>query len=220
MTMLFEAGGPPGPAEAAAGTTARDGTDEDKAELVDLIRRCQSGDLRAQSDLIRRYHARITGLVRPIVRNGETVKDIVQSVSLKLVRRLPGLREPATFESWLFTLARNTALDEIRRARCRPVSLRSERTLVEFVDPAPADRSGELLEAVQLVTCGWDNRTRRIFALIAAGTSYQSVAEREGLSLGAIKLRVHRLRRDLRERVGALLEGPIHSPKRIRRAFL
>jgi RNA polymerase sigma-70 factor (ECF subfamily) len=65
----------------------------------------------AQSDLVRRYQSRIAGYVRPMLSAGDGVDDVVQNVFVKMVRRLGALRDPAVFESWLFTLARNTALD-------------------------------------------------------------------------------------------------------------
>jgi RNA polymerase sigma-70 factor (ECF subfamily) len=154
------------------------------------------------------------------VRNPETVKDVVQSVSLKVVRRLPSLRDPATFESWLFTMARNTAVDEIRRARCRPVALPGDWLHAEVCDPVHDDRSAEVLEAVHVVAARWSGLNRRILNHLVEGLSYQAVAEREGLSVGAVKLRVHRLRQILREKVGHALEGTRRSPNRANPAFV
>jgi RNA polymerase sigma-70 factor (ECF subfamily) len=193
---------------------------DDRAELLALIRRAQTGDLRAQSEIICRYQVRAAGLVRPIVRNAETVKDVVQSVMLKMVKRLPTLRDPETFESWLFTMARNTAVDEIRRARCRPVTLSDDFLHVELTDPCPDDRSGEVLEAVDLVTARWSRLNRRILDCVLAGLSYQAVAEREGLSIGAVKLRVHRLRQVLRDKVGRALLDVRRTPSRAGAAYL
>ena len=173
--------------------------------LQALVRQAQDGDLSALATLIGRYQVRLAGLVRPIVRDPELVKDVVQTVAVKLVRRLPGLRSPASFESWLFKMARNTALDEIRRARCRPLTVPDETLLDQIIDPGPEDRSDEVMEVVGRVVGEWPSQNRRILECIMAGRSYQTVASREGLSLGAVKLRVHRLRRILRERVGPLL---------------
>ena len=169
-------------------------------ELCELVNHARAGDMRAQSDLVRRYQVRLAGFVRPILGRGEAVEDAVQIVLIKMVRRLHALRDPAVFESWLFTLARNTALDHLRRARCRPVCPSDEINMTELMDwrNQENERLREMTEAFEVMVRDWGARNRRILSLVAAGSSYREIAERERLSVGAIKLRVHRLRMRLR----------------------
>lgn len=176
------------------------------------VRCAQSGDAAAQAELINRYRVRVAGLVRPMLRDRETVKDVVQKVSVKMLRRLPSLRDPANFEAWLFTMARNAALDEIRRARCRPFTVPGDSLEEYTAAPVQVDRSDEVMEAVRLAVASWKGVNRRILDHLLAGLSYQAVAEREGLSVGAVKLRIHRFRRLLRSRIGAALTHGEASP--------
>ena len=200
-------GSPPKSVEAEAacdGTSGMDGAarpnrdDGADRELWELVRRARSDDMAAQSDLVRRYQSRIAGYVRPMLSAGDGVEDVVQNVFVKMVRRLGALRDPAVFESWLFTLARNTALDSLRRARCRPVTVAAETDWLELADAALADRSREVFEALDVVTRGWDDRSRRMLGHLLEGTGYELIARDECLSVGAIKLRLHRLRQRLR----------------------
>src|SRR6185436_12574829 len=92
----------------------------EQAELIDLVQRAAGTDSAAQAELVRRYTRRIGGFVRAIIRQPDAVEDVTQMVFIKMFRRLARLRDPAVFESWLFTMARNTALDFIRRRQCRP----------------------------------------------------------------------------------------------------
>jgi RNA polymerase sigma-70 factor (ECF subfamily) len=174
----------------------------DGSDLVGLVLRARAGDLSAQSNLIQLYRPRLAGFVRLIIRDRETVKDIVQAISAKLVRRLPGLRDPIVFESWLFTLARNTALDHLRSSRRRPVLVEHETALHEARDPIANDGSREILEAVESALRGTSSLNRRILRQIIAGASYRQVATAEGISISALKVRLHRVRQELRQQVG------------------
>jgi RNA polymerase sigma-70 factor, ECF subfamily len=190
----------------AAGASAPSETDADarvttaERELTALVQRAREGDLRAQSDLARRYQLRLAGFVRPMLRQREAVDDVVQVVLIKMVQRLRVLRDPAVFESWLFTLARNTTLDHLRRAKCRPVFAPDELCETNLMDSRGEEneRLREVTETLEVMVRDWGARNRRILSQIAAGSTYREIAECERLSVGAIKLRVHRLRLRLR----------------------
>ncbi|MBL9201532.1 MAG: sigma-70 family RNA polymerase sigma factor [Opitutaceae bacterium] len=175
------------------------------SDLHEVVLRARDGDLVAQSELVRRYSRRVSGFLHGILRDRIAVEDLTQITWIKVVQRLPSLRDPATFESWLFTTARNAALDYMRRMQCRPASGCDENALINL----PAERGGEgdfdLLEVVEKKTRSWTQTNRRILHDLVIGTSYQDMAARERLSLGALKLRVHRIRRLLRAELGAML---------------
>lgn len=200
---------------AAAAWRARHGDvtlPPEKRELVALLIRVRDGEARAQSDLIRRYTARLAGFVRPMLRQSETVQDVVQSVSLKMVHHLGRLRDPLLFEGWLFTLARNAALDQLRRARCRPGRLADFSICEELADTTGGGSCAEIMEAFAVATRHWRPVDRRIFDQVLDGATYGAVAAREGLTVGAVKLRVHRLRQSLRARFRAILDEPCRRP--------
>ncbi len=168
--------------------------------LAALVKRGRAGELDAQSELVRRYRPRLMGFVRARIRDREAVEDIVQAISAKLVRRLPALRDSAVFEPWLFTLARNTILDHLRRSRCRPVLIGSEAALEEMCDPNADDRSREILEFLDDAVRDMSTVNRRILQEIISGASYRQIARAERISLPALKVRLYRLRLELRAR--------------------
>lgn len=172
-----------------------------ETNLQCLIVRARRGDLDAQGKIIRLYERRVAGLVRPIVRDEETVKDVTQAVAIKLVRRFASLRDPARFEFWLFSMARNAALDQLRRSRCRPVLVPDECELIERENMATDDRSWEIDEALRIAVRDCDAISRRILDRLIEGDTYAQISHRERLTVGAIKLRLHRLRLRLRQSV-------------------
>src|SRR3954468_5381312 len=106
-------------ATASSEETAPRTANHDKLVLIALVQRANRGDGAAQAELVNRYTRRIAGFIRGIIRQPDAVEDVTQMVFIKMFRRLGRLRDPAVFESWLFTLARNTGLDFIRRRSCR-----------------------------------------------------------------------------------------------------
>lgn len=179
------------------------GTEE--SELHALIRRAQLGEMDAQSDLVRRYNPRVAGLVRAIVIQRCLVEDIAQVVMIKMVRNLGRLRDPRVFEPWLFTLARNAAYDHIRRRHCRPLTISSDQEFYDAPDAANPQALAEITEALDLALVRLKPKDRNLVEMIAQGHSYQTVAARSGLTTGAVKVRLHRVRPILRAVVGGAI---------------
>jgi len=172
------------------------------ADLTALVTRAQAGDLEAQSELVRRYTIRISAFVRPIIAQPSAVEDVVQMIFIKLVRRLGRLRDPVTFESWLFALARNTALDFIRRRRHRLEPVSDDCNSVESPGAGSARAVHDIMEALEFALTRLGPKDRELVTLIVQGSSYRAAAERVGLSVGAVKLRLNRARPVLRMSIG------------------
>ena len=173
-----------------------------RAELLAIVRRAKGGDMTAQSELVRRYTTRISGFVRPIIGQPSAVEDVVQTVFIKMVRRLTLLRDPATFESWLFALSRNTALDFIRRRNCRPVTVSDEGDFRTTPDTNDGQALAEVMEALEHALVRLSPKDRNLVTHIVQGNSYRFAAAREGQSVGAVKVRLNRVRPFLRVSVG------------------
>ncbi len=173
-------------------------------EIAGLVHDAQGGNREAQSELVRRYQVRVAGFVHKMIRHRNAVEDIVQTIMIRMIRRLPFLREPKVFESWLFRMARNEVVDAIRRIKCRV-------TLVEETSDGAlsCDRNEyghfEIQEAVNHAIECLPDPEREIMLLVIAGHTYHSIAARTGLTPSAVKLRVFRMRQILRPRMRAAL---------------
>lgn len=177
----------------------------DRAELNALVLRAQNDDLAAQSELVRRYHTRISRFIRSIISQPNAVEDVAQNVFIKMTRRLRLLRDPQTFEAWLFTLSRNTAFDFIRTRHCRPVTVSADRQLFEAADTSNPHAVDEIMEALELALTYLSPKDRTLVALIVQGHSYSTVAAQAGLTPGAVKARLNRVRPFLRSSVGCAI---------------
>ena len=177
-------------------------------ELTALVIRARAGDQQAQTELVRRYRRRLRGFLRGLVADPWAAEDVLQIVWVKMVTQIRLLREVPRFETWLFTLARNCALDHRRRLRCRPASPVEEGFWAGLPDPSAEDRVHEIREALEVALRRCGGRDRRLIEQVVEGTTYQAMAAEAGLTLNALKVRLHRLRVHLRREVRALRAPP------------
>ncbi|MDP3070227.1 MAG: sigma-70 family RNA polymerase sigma factor [Opitutaceae bacterium] len=178
--------------------------EDDKAELIALVRRAEAEEPEAQSELVRRYTRRVAGFVRTIIRQPDAVEDVTQTVFIKMFRRLSRLRDPAVFESWLFTLARNAGLDFLRRRQCRPATVALDDAIYRIPDPSSHNATAEIYAALDRALTRLNPVDRSLVSQFVAGDSYGVIAERAGLSLASVKVRLHRVRPFLRTWIGEM----------------
>jgi RNA polymerase sigma-70 factor, ECF subfamily len=83
------------------------------------VGQAQAGDQRAFEFLVSRYHHPLANYIRSFLKDGEQVSDVLQQVYLQLYVSLPILLTNVSLKGWLFQVARNRCLDELRRRRRR-----------------------------------------------------------------------------------------------------
>jgi RNA polymerase sigma-70 factor (ECF subfamily) len=166
--------------------------------LVDLVRRAQRGEERAQHDLIVSYQHRVAGFVYAITGRSDAVEDIAQQVFIKMVRALDRLQAPAQFESWLFRLARNTCIDHLRRQKLRRIFLPFAAEHEDVPEP-PGAVDTEELDALRHALEQLRPQDRALLSLVQEGRSHAEIATILNSSVAAVKARLHRAREQLRE---------------------
>lgn len=89
-------------------------------EVSAAIDRARRGDTGAFAHLVSLYESRTLHFVLRIVGNREDAEDITQETFVKAWKSLPRYRHQHTFCTWLFTIARRTALNHLRWRKRRP----------------------------------------------------------------------------------------------------
>ena len=84
-----------------------------------LVGQAQAGDQRAFEFLVSRYYCPLANYIRGFLKDGDQVYDVLQHVYLQLYVSLPILLTHVSLKGWLFQVARNRCLDELRRRRRR-----------------------------------------------------------------------------------------------------
>jgi RNA polymerase sigma-70 factor (ECF subfamily) len=87
----------------------------------DLMRQTQRGDAGAFSILYQRHAPRISGYLRRMLGDVEDIEGLAQEVFMRALRFAPTYRYPSRFSTWLFTIARNLAINNARSRHRSPV---------------------------------------------------------------------------------------------------
>jgi RNA polymerase sigma-70 factor, ECF subfamily len=87
-----------------------------------LIARAQAGDREALDDLLRAHRARIWGVCRRILGSEVDAHDATQEACIAIMRHIAKFDGNAAFSTWIYRIATNASLDELRRRKRRPVA--------------------------------------------------------------------------------------------------
>jgi RNA polymerase sigma-70 factor, ECF subfamily len=182
-----------------------------------LLARAKEGDADALDGLVRRYQPRIYRFGMKMCRDPAAAEDVVQETLLAMVRTLRGFRGEASVSTWLYTIARSFCIKKRRRPRSAPVaelSLETDRpAAASLPDASPApDRlveEHETRSALEAALASLSAPHREVIVLRdVEGLSAGEVAEVTGLSVDAVKSRLHRARAVLRARLAPVLGTP------------
>ncbi|MEZ5332466.1 MAG: RNA polymerase sigma factor [Thermoanaerobaculia bacterium] len=173
---------------------------------VQLMEAVAGGRLECLGELFERHHRALYAFLLRLTSDPGTAEDLVQEVFLRVLKYRKSFRPGSPFEPWVYTLARNAAIDLHRRRGEAPVE---EEALEERPSPAPGVHETVVgrQAAVHLRSAFRALSTEQREVLVLArfeGRPYVDIAARLGCSVGAVKLRVHRAARRLAEIYGNL----------------
>lgn len=170
----------------------------------------RGGDPEAFRRIVELYQDRLFTFLLRMVRHREEAEDVAQETFVRAWRHLASYDERWTFRTWLFSIARNLALNALRRPRATILSIEGaeedghpERA-VAATTASPADQAitGEqgrrLAHAVETLTA----RAAMIFTLFyQEGMGIAEIAQTVGMTCGAVRVALHRARETLRQRL-------------------
>lgn len=104
-----------------------------------LMVRYQRGEREAFAELVRRYHGPIFNFSFRQLRHASLAEDVTQEVFLRLVQKAAEFKHEARFSTWLYTIARNLCIDNLRKLKHRRhASL--DQSATETHDPSIGER--------------------------------------------------------------------------------
>ncbi|HYZ46931.1 MAG TPA: RNA polymerase sigma factor [Actinomycetota bacterium] len=177
---------------------------EGSTELVpaSLVERCKRGDEGAWKELVELTHRDVYSLCLRVLRDPDDAAEATQDAYLKAWRGLKGFRGEAMFTTWLYRVAANAAVSKLRRRTRR---WQHETGASDDVDiPAATDTEQEAgarleLRAVEKALAQLPDHYRSAVVLRDVyGFSIDEIAQQQGVSETAAKVRVHRGRRKLK----------------------
>ncbi len=171
----------------------------------------------AFEQLFSRYRRRIWSYVSGIIGDADRAEDVTQEVFISVLRRMRATERPIVFKPWIYQIAKNACIDELRRTRrSHEVSFDQERGFENETDdlfssapgPEVAVESKQQLEGLRAAFRGVSDVHHRILVLRELeGLSYSEIGERLGMSRPVVESTLFRARRRLAEEYEELISG-------------
>jgi RNA polymerase sigma-70 factor (ECF subfamily) len=170
-------------------------------EDSELIAQSMNGDDQAYATLIDRYKQALFRHCFAIVRDEDVAKDVAQNAFIKAYFQLLSYNNKFKFSTWLFKIATNLALDELRRQKRRKiVSLDA----IEFepVDKSDSPHTKALYNELYAAVSQLPPNYRSVVSLYYwEGKSYKEVAYTMDVPEGTIKSWLSRAKSELKEKL-------------------
>lgn len=176
--------------------------------------RVKQGDMDAFAELVDKYKQPVLNLAFRTVRDLTEAEDLAQTVFVQVYKSAQRYKTSAKFSTWLFTIARNLCLNEIRRrSRHRVESLdaphptQEDQPLHQVEDtrstgPTESLIQSELTSKIEEALADLPENQRTALLLCRQDElSYEEIAKILGCSLSATKSLIHRARETLKDRL-------------------
>lgn len=185
-----------------------------------LMLRVKRGDKTAFAELVDRYKQPVLNLATRTLRDATEAEDLAQTVFVQVWKTRARYQASAKFSTWLFTIARNFCLNELRRRSRHPAEpLDSPHPEhegeplhqppdVQTAAPPDALLHGELERKIEeALTALPENQRTAILLCRQDELSYEEIAEVLGCSLSATKSLIFRGRETLKQRLKPYLRS-------------
>jgi RNA polymerase sigma-70 factor (ECF subfamily) len=189
---------------------------EGRDELLDAVRRAQSGSVEAFEDLYRAHQAGIYTFIRSQVREPELAADLAQQTFVRAWESLPRLREAGAFRGWLHRIATNLVRDEVKSGRARLEVVASVLEDSDLAEMAGSDEdtlvrtvvAAELRQQVRAALGALPAEQRQAVVMHhLEGMPVAEIAQAMGVRPGTVMSRLARAREALRGRLSRYVEA-------------
>jgi len=190
-----------------------------------LIARVKKGDYDAFERLVRKYEARIFHHCLKFLNNQDEAEDILQETFLQVYKSLDSFRGEAAFSTWLIKIATNNCLMRIRKKKKvdivsidKPIEIDGSQLPREIVDwsknPFSQVSNDEIRAVLDQAISGLPEDKRVILVLKdVEGFSNIEIAEMLGISVAAVKSRLHRARLYVRDIISKYFDDKLEITK-------
>jgi RNA polymerase sigma-70 factor (ECF subfamily) len=189
---------------------------DEPIDIDGCLRRWKEGDEAAAEELIRHLFPVISKIVRTHLPRRDDEKDLVQEILMKTFSRLHQFKGDAPITHWVSRLALTTCLDRLRAQKIRPEVRRADLTLEEsevfdaaWLTGSSPDASEAIAarDLVDKILSSLSPEDRSLILMVdLEGRSLQEISDTTGWSISKIKMRLFRVRPQLRQMIHKLEE--------------
>jgi RNA polymerase sigma-70 factor (ECF subfamily) len=162
---------------------------------AELITAAMAGDRAAMDALLRSHHDRVYAVCRRITGNDADAADATQEALIAIVRGLGRFDGRSAFSTWVYRIATNASLDELRRRKRRPMVIVDDPVSHELPDHDSGDRIDGLGDRMAIDTAlrlvPEDFRVPLVMRDVC-DLDYAEIAETLDIPVGTVKSRIAR----------------------------
>jgi RNA polymerase sigma-70 factor (ECF subfamily) len=166
------------------------------------VRRIKRGDADALETLLRRHYDNIRSVCHRIVLNHADAEDATQQALIAVARSIRDFNEQSKVSTWIYRIAVNAALDEIRRTRRRPIPVGDD----TFADMSSTVNSVDATETQIDIQRALERVSEEFrVALVLrhiADMEYDDIAVVLDIPVGTVRSRLSRGREQLAQAIG------------------
>ena len=173
----------------------------------EIISKVLSGDYQAYAGLVNRYQNYVFTLTLRIVKNREDAEEVAQDVFIKAYKYLADFRGASKFTTWLYTIVNNTCISFLRKKKLDIHSLDNEKVF-EMADNQDSGIRANMVEQKSKLAMVNDaigllspDDAQIITLFYKAEQSLEETAQVLGIEVNAAKVRLHRARTRLKEKM-------------------
>lgn len=183
----------------------------------EIISQVLRGNQAAYAELVNRYQNYVFTLTLRMVRGREDAEEVAQDVFIKAYRYLADFRGASKFSTWLYTIVNNTCITWLRKKRLEVQSLDNEQVFAraDHIDSgARADlveqksRQAMVNQAIAMLN---RDDAEIITLFYKAEQSLEETARVLGIEVNAAKVRLHRARARLKDKMETYFEEEVRN---------
>lgn len=182
---------------------------------IGLIAACQQGDTRAFRTVYEIYRDRVFALCRHMAGNREDAEDLTQESFVQAFRHVGSFRAESAFGTWLYRIAANRCMAEARKRRPQFRDIDEVEATPNAVSltakedsPEQSLMRKEMMLRVEEAIAELPESQRLLFVLATQmGMKYRDIGQIVDCSEDAVKVRIHRARKRVRDSLKKYLES-------------
>jgi RNA polymerase sigma factor (sigma-70 family) len=173
----------------------------------EIISKVLSGDQQAYAGLVSRYQSYVFTLTLRMVKSREDAEEVAQDVFIKAYKYLADFKGASKFTTWLYTIVHNTCISFLRKKKLDIHSLDNEK-IFETIDSQDSGMKANMIEQKSKLAMVNDaigllnpDDAQIITLFYKAEQSLEETAQILGIEMNAAKVRLHRARTRLKEKM-------------------
>jgi len=169
-----------------------------------LVASAQQGNRDALEQLLEHYYDFVFSICRRVIGNIDDANEATQETLISVVKHIASFKSTAKFSTWVYRIATNASLDEIRKKSRRPTTEFTEETVHPLDSKATRSLEDSLIDTLDI-----DNALQSLpeeFRIVLVlrdqlGTSYEEISEILEVPTGTVKSRIARARQKMKEEI-------------------